>query len=102
VLLEAWTSSQREKCRLRVDHETLEILEACLKDLLDGGSSAVPATYPDEFRWTAVEEAQLPEVRVLGDDCESMLLCIFPNDCVVDSFETDLPNVDGTREKISQ
>jgi len=49
-----------------------------------------------------MEEAELSEVGILGNDGEVMLACVIPNSRVGGSLETYLPNVDRAREYVSQ
>lgn len=50
----------------------------------------VPAFQPKNFGWTALHQANLMEIRVLGDNGETVVFGKAPDGEVIGLFEADL------------
>ena len=75
----------------------VDFAEATAQQILDRSCGAVADGDPDYFGRVALQEASLPEVRVLGNNCEVVKRGISPKVGVRRRFQTCIADVTAFR-----
>ena len=88
----------REEGSLRLVIKLNEPPVVVFKEAYDITGSAVSETDPNHLGRCAVHQAHLVEVSVLRDQCEPVLVGVFPDCEVISTRKTDRSNVFGSGE----
>jgi hypothetical protein len=73
-----------------------------IEDALGALAGTVGGAKPNELWWLAVENAPLLKVRILGNDCETVVLGMLPNSGIVCVPQSATMNVNGPGINIRQ
>ena len=57
---------------------------------------------PDKFRWAAIQQASLLEVRIFGHNRKSMRFGVFPNHVIICIAQADLSDMEATGINIDE
>ena len=82
--------------------ELLDVFAMAAQNLLNHRRGAIPATYPDYLGRRSHEHAALVEVRVFGDDNQTVLAGVVPHLCVGRAVQPNRLNVSGTGVSVRQ
>jgi hypothetical protein len=82
--------------------ESEEVGGVVAQEILDGFDGTIADAQPDEFGRAAVKETAKVKIGIFGDDGESILPGMIPNDGVVGVTQTDLAHVRAAGERIGK
>jgi hypothetical protein len=85
-----------------VSVESEEVGGVVAQEILDGFDGTIVDAQPDEFGRAAVKETAKLKIGIFGDDGESILPGMIPNDGVVGVTQTDLAHVRAAGEQIGE
>jgi hypothetical protein len=74
--------------------EPLDDRESGTQEVLDSLGGTVGRAKPDELGWLTVENTAFLKVRILGNDCEAIVLGILPNSGIVGVPQSASMNMD--------
>jgi hypothetical protein len=83
-------------------YEPLYCCEGCSKKFLNSEGSAISRMNPNEFRRGSQEQTSFFQVRILGNDGQTLFFGVLPNSFVRGAAETPLVHMRRTGIKIRQ
>jgi hypothetical protein len=95
-------SDQYEIADGTIGEELMYVVMVTTQDLLNHHRRAVPSAYPDDLWRHACDDAALVEIRVLGNDDESVLFRVVLYDLIRSAIQAGRLNVHRSRIGIQQ
>jgi hypothetical protein len=88
------SANSKNKARLLVLlDEPLNDREGGTKEIFDFLAGTIRYAKPNKLGWLAVEDAAFLKIRIFGNNCEVIVLCVLPNSGIVRVPQSAFMNV---------